>query len=81
MTRTLGFLASQRGGQWLIRCHIGQITPEEAKVIANIFTGNQTATDSAYSEGLHVAGEKYIATTVSVDDNVVMVRQVWAESL
>ncbi|CAK7232923.1 profilin, required for normal timing of actin polymerization in response to thermal stress [Sporothrix bragantina] len=52
------------------------LTPEELKAIAAIFeTGGQAAIDKAYSEGLHVAGEKYIATIVSAEDNIAMIRK------
>ena len=46
------------------------------KAIATIFeANNQAATDKAYSDGLHVAGEKYVATIVSADDNIAMIRK------
>jgi len=51
------------------------IKPEEMKAIATIFEGNSTAADRAYSDGLHVAGEKYIATIISADDSIVMIRK------
>ncbi|CAK7237398.1 profilin, required for normal timing of actin polymerization in response to thermal stress, partial [Sporothrix curviconia] len=52
------------------------LKPEELKAIAAVFeTGNQAAIDKAYSEGLHVAGEKYIATIVSAEDSIAMIRK------
>ncbi|KIH90304.1 profilin [Sporothrix brasiliensis 5110] len=52
------------------------LKPEELKAIAAIFEANsQPAIDKAYSEGLHVAGEKYVATIVSAEDNIAMIRK------
>ncbi|KAL1906960.1 profilin, required for normal timing of actin polymerization in response to thermal stress [Sporothrix stenoceras] len=52
------------------------LKPEEMKAAAAIFeAGNQAAIDKAYGEGLHIAGEKYVATIVSADDNIAMIRK------
>ncbi|CAK7269189.1 profilin, required for normal timing of actin polymerization in response to thermal stress [Sporothrix epigloea] len=52
------------------------LKPDELKAVAAIFeAGNQAAVDKAYSEGLHIAGDKYIATIVSVEDNIAMIRK------
>lgn len=52
------------------------LKPEEMKAAAAVFeAGNQAAIDKAYGEGLHIAGEKYIATIVSADDNIAMIRK------
>ena len=45
------------------------------KAISTILEGNSSAVDKAYSEGLHVSDEKYVATIISVEDNIAMVRQ------
>lgn len=51
------------------------IEPAEMKVIASIFEGNSSAADKAYSEGLHVGGERFVATIISTDDSIIMVRK------
>ncbi|EPE02532.1 profilin [Ophiostoma piceae UAMH 11346] len=51
------------------------IKPDELKAIATVLDGNAAAADKAYSEGLHVADEKYVATIISVEDNIAMVRK------
>lgn len=37
-----------------------QISPAELKVIADIVANNEAAIGKAYSEGIHIAGTRYV---------------------
>jgi profilin len=41
-----------------------QIQPAEMKVIADIVSGNEAASDKARAEGLYIAGQRYVVTRV-----------------
>ncbi|OAA64248.1 profilin [Niveomyces insectorum RCEF 264] len=51
------------------------VKPDEMKAIAAIFEQKDSAADKAYSEGIHVADERYVATIISAEDNIMMIRK------
>ncbi|KAI1210023.1 Profilin/allergen [Annulohypoxylon truncatum] len=49
------------------------VQPAEMKNLAEIVSGSKAAVDKAYADGLHVGGERYVAT--KIEDRSVYARQ------
>lgn len=51
-----------------------QLKPEEMKVIASIVSGDGSAKDKAYADGLYIAGDRYVMT--KAEDRSIYARSV-----
>ncbi|EFX03070.1 profilin [Grosmannia clavigera kw1407] len=51
------------------------IQPAEMKQISSILSGDKNASDKAFQDGVHVAGERYVATSIDSAENVAIFRK------